>query len=250
PVPERHPTPLACTERARRWRALLLFAAIPARCSVARPESCRARCDGAKCGGVRVAGEEHAPASGRGRNAMPGRLAAAALLGLLLLGTVPARAENECWPDCDFRHYYGPQDFTYIRPGLFLYPRCGPSGDCSPYLISSYPRRVIGRITVRSRSVPRRCRGAWACLLSLDPTRPGALRAPSSASWRSRSRAAPASDRRRRSASTPTSFRPTTRTSCWSTCARIPTTTRTRARPICRRQCSRRSAAKAAMSPA
>ena len=84
------------------------------------------------------------------------RCLAAALLGLLVLGSTSARAENDCTPYCDFLHYYGPQDFTYIRPGLFLYPRCGPSGNCSPYLISTYPRRPVGRIIVRSRSAPRR----------------------------------------------------------------------------------------------
>ena len=84
------------------------------------------------------------------------RCFAAALFGLLLLGPAPARAENDCYPYCDFTHDYGLQDFSYVRPGLFLYPRCGPSGECSPLLISAYPRRPIGRIIVRSRAAPRR----------------------------------------------------------------------------------------------
>lgn len=89
------------------------------------------------------------------------------LLGILMLGATPARSETDCVPYCDFLHDYGPRDFTYLlrpsapvdftysnRPGLFLAPRCRWDGACSPYLISSYPRR--GRITVRSRLVPRR----------------------------------------------------------------------------------------------
>ena len=83
------------------------------------------------------------------------RFAAAAVGGFLLFGSGPAWAEIDCAPYCDFNHYYGPHDFTYVRPGLFLYPRCGPSGDCSPYLVSS-SRRYYGRITVRT--VTRRAR--------------------------------------------------------------------------------------------
>jgi hypothetical protein len=91
---------------------------------------------------------------------------AAAFVALLMTASA-AWAEQNCNPYCDFVHYYGPFDFSYVRspgpvaftyagPGLFLYPRCGPSGTCSPYLISSYPRRPIGRVIVRSRSAPRR----------------------------------------------------------------------------------------------
>ncbi len=82
--------------------------------------------------------------------------AVAALVILLSFASSPARAAMDCNPYCDFVHYYGPHDFSYIRPGLFLYPRCGPSGECSPLLISAYPRRPIGRIIVRSRAAPRR----------------------------------------------------------------------------------------------
>jgi hypothetical protein len=84
---------------------------------------------------------------------LPGFVAA----GLLLAGAGPAAAEVDCTPYCDFIHYYGPHDFTYVRPGLFLYPYCGPSGDCSPYLISS-SRRYLGRVTVRRVARPARPR--------------------------------------------------------------------------------------------
>jgi hypothetical protein len=86
---------------------------------------------------------------------MPGFVAA--VCGVLLGGSAPASAEIDCTPYCDFVHYYGPLDFTYVRPGLFAYPRCGPSGDCSPYLVSS-SRRYVGRITVRRIARPVRPR--------------------------------------------------------------------------------------------
>jgi len=53
----------------------------------------------------------------------------------------------ECFPHCDYSHYYGPFDFTYIAPGLFGYPLCDARGNCSPQLAYSPVRR--GRITVR-----------------------------------------------------------------------------------------------------
>jgi hypothetical protein len=86
---------------------------------------------------------------------MPGFVAA--VCGVLLVGSAPASAEVDCTPYCDFVHYYGPHDFTYVRPGLFAYLRCGPSGDCSPYLVSS-SRRYFGRITVRRIARPVRPR--------------------------------------------------------------------------------------------
>jgi hypothetical protein len=85
------------------------------------------------------------------------RLLAAALFALLPLAAGPAAAEVGCAPYCDFTHDYGPQDFTYVRPGLYLYPRCGPSGYCSPHLVSS-ARRYYGRITVRGVARPVRPR--------------------------------------------------------------------------------------------
>jgi hypothetical protein len=85
-------------------------------------------------------------------SAMPRLIAAAALL-LALVPSV-ALAEVDCAPNCDFTHYYGPYDYTWVRPGLFLYPRCGPSGYCSPYLISSSHYR--GRVTIRRFAQPVR----------------------------------------------------------------------------------------------
>ena len=89
-----------------------------------------------------------------------------------LLWLVPgyASAQSECAPYCDFNHYYGPQDFTwvlpggygrqqfiFVPPGLFLHPYCGPSGYCSPYLLSS-AQRFRGRVTVRPIARPLRVR--------------------------------------------------------------------------------------------
>ena len=85
---------------------------------------------------------------------MPKAIAAAAILVLLV--AAPAAAEVGCFPYCDFTHYYGPQDFTWVRPGLWAYPACGPSGYCSPHLVSS--RRFVGRVTVRSLGRPVRPR--------------------------------------------------------------------------------------------
>jgi hypothetical protein len=83
-----------------------------------------------------------APLDARGRD-MPRLIAAA----LLLLAASPAVAEVGCAPYCDFWHYYGPYDYTYVRPGLYAYPACRADGDCSPYLVTS--RRYVGRVTVR-----------------------------------------------------------------------------------------------------
>jgi hypothetical protein len=55
----------------------------------------------------------------------------------------------ECYPYCDYTHYYGPFDFTYVQPGLFGYPLCGPRGNCSPQLVYSTTGFRRGRITVR-----------------------------------------------------------------------------------------------------
>ncbi len=85
------------------------------------------------------------------------RIVAAAVCMLLWFAAGPAAAEVGCAPYCDFTHYYGPYDFTYVRPGLYLYPRCGPSGSCLPYMISS-GQRYRGRVTVRSLARPPRPR--------------------------------------------------------------------------------------------
>jgi hypothetical protein len=98
------------------------------------------------------------------------RFCAAAVV--LLMGFWPgsASAQPNCVPYCDFNHDYGPRDFTwaqpggygpqqfiYVRPGLFLHPACGPSGYCSPYLLSSSHRSGV-RVTIRrlGRPVPIR----------------------------------------------------------------------------------------------
>src|SRR5262249_7500417 len=59
-----------------------------------------------------------------------------------------AVAAAECLPYCDYNHYYGPFDFTYVQPGLFGYPLCGPRGNCSPQLVYSTTGFRRGRITV------------------------------------------------------------------------------------------------------
>jgi hypothetical protein len=85
------------------------------------------------------------------------KVVAAAIASLPVLVPGTASAEVDCAPYCDFIHDYGPQDFTYVRPGLYLYPRCGPSGYCSPYLLSS-TQRFRGRVTIRSFARPVRVR--------------------------------------------------------------------------------------------
>jgi hypothetical protein len=97
---------------------------------------------------------------------VPTRLVAA-LSALFLAGTGAAVAQQQCFPHCDYNHYYGPYDFTYAQPGLFGYPRCGPQGDCAPHLAytvgANTPSTIgvvrqvpPGRITVRlPRLAPR-----------------------------------------------------------------------------------------------
>jgi hypothetical protein len=92
---------------------------------------------------------------GMERNAMP-KLIAAAFAVILAVASGPAAAEVACAPNCDFTHNYGPYDYTWVRPGLFLYPRCGPSGSCSPYLIHS--SRYRGTVRIRSFTRPLRPR--------------------------------------------------------------------------------------------
>jgi hypothetical protein len=83
------------------------------------------------------------------------RVAAFVLLGFVLFAPAPASARIECAPHCDYNHDYGPYDFTYIRPGLYGYPRCNALGECLPHLgyIYSYPR-----YDVRIRTRPFRSR--------------------------------------------------------------------------------------------
>jgi hypothetical protein len=72
-----------------------------------------------------------------------------ALLAFAGAASGPARAGQLCYPNCDYTHYYGPFDFTYIQPGLFAWPRCGPQGDCAPHLAYTTGIARRGRITVR-----------------------------------------------------------------------------------------------------
>jgi len=73
---------------------------------------------------------------------------ALAALAFLCAGT-RAGSAAECFPHCDYTHYYGPFDFTYVAPGLFGYPLCGARGNCSPQLAYSTSGLRRGRITVR-----------------------------------------------------------------------------------------------------
>jgi hypothetical protein len=83
---------------------------------------------------------------------MPRLIAAAALLLAFLPSA--ALAEVGCAPNCDFTHYYGPYDFTWVRPGLYRYALCGPSGYCLPYLVRT--SRYRGSVTIRSLARPLR----------------------------------------------------------------------------------------------
>jgi len=74
--------------------------------------------------------------------------AAAVFVFFFLLGTHAVTA-MECYPHCDYYHFYGPFDFTYVRPGLYGYPRCGLRGDCSPFLVYSTSGFRKGQISVR-----------------------------------------------------------------------------------------------------
>jgi hypothetical protein len=65
-------------------------------------------------------------------------MCAALALGYIVATPGSAFAQTDCTPHCDFNHYYGPSDYTYVRPGLFGYPRCGPRGNCSPNLVYGY----------------------------------------------------------------------------------------------------------------
>ncbi len=82
------------------------------------------------------------------------RCIAAIILSTFLAGSDSASAEN-CSPHCDYWHYYGPYDFSYISPGLIGYPRCDREGNCSPYLDYVYPGHRRGRVTVRPVTHPK-----------------------------------------------------------------------------------------------
>ena len=68
-----------------------------------------------------------------------------------------AYAETQCYPNCDYVHYYGPSNYTYMQPGLFGYPQCAPDGNCSPRQIYRYSGVDVGQrivIQPRRRSQP------------------------------------------------------------------------------------------------
>ena len=74
-------------------------------------------------------------------------LATAIILGAALT-TGAAPAEN-CGNTCDYNHYYGPADYTYIQPGLYGYPVCDRLGNCAPHQVYVYSGRPRGRIIIR-----------------------------------------------------------------------------------------------------
>jgi hypothetical protein len=108
--------------------------------------------EGTSDGGTRVSATRGANPSRDAFIAARRLLQPVASLAALLIATATAAAA-ECYPNCDYNHYYGPYDFTYVRPGLYGNPICGPRGECSPYLVYSYPVRPRGRIEIR---FPRR----------------------------------------------------------------------------------------------
>jgi hypothetical protein len=85
------------------------------------------------------------------------RVLAAANLSLFLLGSGAALADD-CSPHCDYWHYYGPYDFSYIRPGLVGYPICDQRGNCSPHLVYTYSGRQHGQFTITVRPIPKSTR--------------------------------------------------------------------------------------------
>jgi len=76
------------------------------------------------------------------------RRIAAGILYSIGLGIASASAAD-CSPRCDYWHYYGPYDFSYVSPGLIGYPVCDRQGNCSPSLIYVHPSQPYRRITIR-----------------------------------------------------------------------------------------------------
>jgi hypothetical protein len=87
------------------------------------------------------------------------KLLAVAVLSFLIFGSGTVLAED-CSPHCDYWHYYGPSDFSYIQPGLFGYPICDRQGNCSPRLVYTNSGRQHGRITITVRPLSRTARHA------------------------------------------------------------------------------------------
>jgi hypothetical protein len=84
------------------------------------------------------------------------KILATTLLLLLLSGSHAALADDYCAPSCDKWHYYGPYDFSYIRPGLLGYPVCDRLGNCAPHLVYTHPD--WRRITIIPRGPATRSR--------------------------------------------------------------------------------------------
>jgi hypothetical protein len=61
------------------------------------------------------------------------RYGAAILFCFMILGVSAAGAQTQCAPRCDYTHYYGPLDFSYMRPDLVAYQRCDLNGYCWPF---------------------------------------------------------------------------------------------------------------------
>ena len=79
------------------------------------------------------------------------RILAGGLFTLLVLA-VCCRADKvsatECYPHCDYNHYLGPYDYSYISPGLFGYLACDRFTVCSPHQVYRYSRTPTGRIEI------------------------------------------------------------------------------------------------------
>jgi hypothetical protein len=104
-----------------------------------RPASSRSNAKAPAIGGL-LSELHESPGSSKlsqGVERMSKRLSAV-LFGVFLTWPSALFAQTECYPNCAYNHYYGPSDFTYLQPGLFGYPRCGPRGDCSPRLTYRY----------------------------------------------------------------------------------------------------------------
>jgi hypothetical protein len=83
------------------------------------------------------------------------RWLAAAIVGFVLFAPGRASAQS-CYPHCDYVHYYGPRDYTYMRPGLYGYPNCTPRGTCTPFLTYRYSYTRDSYPTLRFTVRPRR----------------------------------------------------------------------------------------------
>lgn len=86
------------------------------------------------------------------------KLSAATLAGLFVLAASSCLEQvsaAECYPHCDYNHYLGPSDFTYISPGLYGYLVCSPGMLCSPRMVYRHSGVPTGRIEIRFPRRPR-----------------------------------------------------------------------------------------------